>query len=160
MVVRVLTSRRARHIHPVKVSRARIKEISPSINWDMFFEGLDMEHVGVAPGDGEDSQDGHNLFVHDFHYLENLEQNVFGKYSFDELRIYLILRAVNVYTPYLSSAFADAKMVLNDDLYGMTEKSPRSRKCYFLTVRQFKESVGKLFVDTYFPEAAEAAAQV
>ena len=49
--------------------------------------------------------------------------------------------------------------MLNDDLYGMTEKSPRPRKCYFLTVRQFKESVGKLFVDEYFPEVAESAAQ-
>ena len=47
--------------------------------------------------------------------------------------------ATQVYTPYLSSAFTDAKMVLNDDLYGMSEKSPRDRKCYFLTTRQFKE---------------------
>jgi predicted metalloendopeptidase len=81
------------------------------------------------------------------------------QFSFDDLRIYLIYRAVNVYTPYLSSAFTDAKMVLNEDLYGMTEKSPRARKCYYLTVKQFEESVGKLFVDSYFPEVAEAAAQ-
>ena len=70
--------------------------------------------------------------------LLTFTQLLCSKYSFDDIRIYLILRAVNVYTPYLASAFADAKMVLNDDLYGMTEKSPRNRKCYFLVVRQFK----------------------
>jgi len=112
--------------------------------------GLSEDEAGDASGD---------LYLHDFHYLENLEENVWSKFSFDDLRIYLILRAVNVYTPYLSSDFTTAKMVLNDDLYGMTEKSPRPRKCYFLAVRQFKESVGKLFVDTYFPEVAESAAQ-
>jgi len=146
-----------KHVHPVKVSRDRLKEISPSINWDVFFEGMGMPTVGT--GTEEDEIDTDNLFVHDFHYLEKLETNVWSKFSFEELRIYLILRMVNVYAPYLSAAFADAKMVLNDDLYGTTEKSPRDHKCYYMTVRQFKESVGKLFVDTYFPEAAEAAAQ-
>ena len=146
-----------KHVHPVKVSRDRLKEISPSINWDVFFEGMGMATVGT--GTEEDEMDADNLFVHDFHYLEKLETNVWSKFSFEELRIYLILRMVNVYAPYLSAAFADAKMVLNDDLYGTTEKSPRDHKCYYMTVRQFKESVGKLFVDSYFPEAAEAAAQ-
>jgi len=153
----MVSKERFRHIHAVKVSRDRIKELGPSVNWDIFFEGL-----GV-PGVGEDEEDAGegaaDLYLHDFHYLENLEENVWSKFSFDDLRIYLIYRAVNVYTPYLSAAFSDAKMVLNDDLYGMSEKSPRTRKCYFLTVRQFKESIGKLFVDTYFPEVAEAAAQ-
>jgi len=156
----MVTKERMRNIHPVKVSRDRLKEISPSVNWDVFFEGMGMPDVGngAAEEEGGD-QDNDNLFVHDFHYLENLEENVWSKYTFDDLRIYLILRMVNVYTPYLASSFSDAKMVLNDDLYGMTEKSPRARKCYFLTVRQFKESVGKLFVDTYFPDVAEAAAE-
>ena len=151
----MVTKQHFRKIHPVRVLRKRLREISPSISWDTFFEGMALPDVGT-----ELDEDGvGDLYVHDFHYLEHLEKNVWSKYSFDELRIYLIYRAVNVYTPYLSDVFTEAKMPLNDDLYGMSEKTPRERKCYYLTVRQFKEATGKLFVDKYFPEEAEAGAR-
>ena len=41
----------------------------------------------------------------------------------------------------------------------MPRGSPRGRKCYYLTVRQFKEATGKIFVDTYFPQLSEDASR-
>ena len=40
----------------------------------------------------------------------------------------------------------------------MSEESPRWRKCYFLTIKAFKEAAAKLFVDEYFTDETEATA--
>jgi len=85
------------------------------LSLEVAVAGADLLQVAVADAaaaQGDEAGDAAgDLYLHDFHYLENLEENVWSKFSFDELRIYLILRAVNVYTPYLSSAFTNAKMV-------------------------------------------------
>lgn len=70
----MVTKERFRHIHPVKVSRDRIKEISPSVNWDIWFEGMGLSGVGLS--EEEAGEQAGDLYLHDFHYLENLEENV------------------------------------------------------------------------------------
>ncbi|EKX39795.1 hypothetical protein GUITHDRAFT_96523 [Guillardia theta CCMP2712] len=148
-------SSRYERLSYVHVGRESLQRRAPTIDWDMFFSSIKMDMVGTENATA--SKYG-LLALHDVEYLKKLDEDVLSKFSWDDLRCYLRMRTVLVFSPYLSSPFIAGKLIINEQIYGMSEASPRVRKCYFLTTHHFGNSVSKLFVDNFFNESSKQAA--
>jgi len=140
----------------VHIGRETLRQRSPSIDWDSFFSSIKMEMVGT---ENATASEYGLLGLHDVEYLRKLEEEVLRKFSWEDLRCYLRMRVVMVFSPYLSSPFTAAKLIINEQIYGMKAISPRNRKCYFLTTHHFGNSVSRLFVDNFFNESSKETTQ-
>jgi len=150
---------RYKHIHPVLVERADLAKRLPAINWDLYFEGLGLEQIGIA---GKDKEfEGGLVAVHDLAFRRELQALVFERFSFSELRSFLRWRVLWRYDSYLGPRFSDAVLRLNQQVYGTSAKSPRRNKCFNGVTTFFPQGTARMFVDNYFdPSTAEAAEEM
>uniref|UniRef100_A0A7S0M7Y1 Endothelin-converting enzyme 1 n=1 Tax=Cryptomonas curvata TaxID=233186 RepID=A0A7S0M7Y1_9CRYP len=143
--------------HPTPLNLTDVQALCPTVTWAALFDGLGYYGVGKA-WDSERDEPGKTLAVYNPDYLSKLEANVFRAFTFEQLRSYLRWSTLYDYVSYMPADFVDTMVAFNKVLYGTQEKSPRERKCYYVTEGALSVDVSKLFVKAYFPDATKNTA--
>ena len=127
-------------------SVAQLKADYPNINWDQYFNALNiqgLDNVCVF-------QPKSLALVNDM--MKNLKE--------EDVREYLLFKYIDAASPYLSDAFADA----NFDMYsramsGKQVKMPRWKHSLDVPNTLLGEAVGQLYVEKYFPAESKKKMQ-
>ena len=117
---------------------AQLKADYPNINWDQYFNTLNIKNIEKLCVFQPKSLAKVNEM------LKNLKE--------EDVREYLIFKYVDAAAPYLSDAFTDA----NFDMYsramsGQQMKMPRWKHSLDVPNTLLGEAVGQLYVEKYFP---------
>ena len=117
---------------------AQLKTDYPNINWDQYFNALNIKNIEKLCVFQPKSLAKVNEM------LKNLKE--------EDVREYLIFKYVDAAAPYLSDAFTDA----NFDMYsramsGQQMKMPRWKHSLDVPNTLLGEAVGQLYVEKYFP---------
>ena len=117
---------------------AKLKADYPNINWDQYFNKLNIK----TPG---------NVCVFQPKSLAKVNE-MMKSLKEEDVKEYLIFKYIDAAAPYLSDAFADA----NFDMYsramsGKQVKMPRWKHSLDVPNTLLGEAVGQLYVEKYFP---------
>ena len=117
-------------------------DLTPSIDWPARLEAFGLR--------GADT-----VIVGQPEFYSALEQEL-RKTRVEDLKNYLRFHLVDTYAPYLGRAFDDARFDFRGRLLsGQEEQRPRWKRVVDAEERAMGMVVGKLFVQTYFPERAK-----
>lgn len=127
-------------------SVAQLKADYPNINWDQYFNALNIQGLDKVCV----FQPKSLALVNDM--MKNLKE--------EDVREYLIFKYIDAASPYLSDAFADA----NFDMYsramsGKQVKMPRWKHSLDVPNTLLGEAVGQLYVEKYFPAESKKKMQ-
>ena len=127
-------------------SVAQLKADYPNINWDQYFNALNIQGLDKVCV----FQPKSLALVNDM--MKNLKE--------EDVREYLIFNYIDAASPYLSDAFADA----NFDMYsramsGKQVKMPRWKHSLDVPNTLLGEAVGQLYVEKYFPAESKKKMQ-
>ena len=125
---------------------AQLKTDYPNINWDQYFNALNIKNIEKLCVFQPKSLAKVNEM------LKNLKE--------EDVREYLIFKYVDAAAPYLSDAFTDA----NFDMYsramsGQQMKMPRWKHSLDVPNTLLGEAVGQLYVEKYFPAESKKKMQ-
>jgi len=125
-----------------KVNLNGLKEISPNINWDLYFNTINLtatNEINVAQ----------KKFVSG---LSNLVNDI----SINDWKIYLKWKVINSSANYLTSDFEKENFAFYGGvLSGQKEMRPRWKRVLATTDGALGEALGQLYVEKYFPPAAK-----
>ena len=127
-------------------SVAQLKADYPNINWDQYFNALNIQGLDKVCV----FQPKSLALVNDM--MKNLKE--------EDVREYLLFKYIDAASPYLSDAFADA----NFDMYsramsGKQVKMPRWKHSLDVPNTLLGEAVGQLYVEKYFPAESKKKMQ-
>ena len=119
-------------------SVGQLKADYPNINWDQYFNALNIQGLDKVCV----FQPKSLALVNDM--MKNLKE--------EDVREYLLFKYIDAASPYLSDAFADA----NFDMYsramsGKQVKMPRWKHSLDVPNTMLGEAVGQLYVEKFFP---------
>lgn len=137
-----LLERRDPHKTYNKMNLQLISELSPSLDWNAFFD-----QVGI-PEPGEFNV-GQPLFFKEL-------GEIIREQPLEDIKVYLKFHLINDAAPYLSSDFVNQ----NFDFYGKVlsgkeEIQPRWKRVLGSTNSALGEAIGQKFVEKYFPPEAK-----
>ena len=126
-----------------KMSLAQIRELTPSIQWDVYLRAVNApvsEHYIVS---------SLNFF--------RAEEKLLAEHPLDDWKIYMRWQAVHRAAPYLTKAMADEDFdFFFRTLAGQEEQLPRWRRCAHSADRDLGEALGQAYVDRAFPPESKA----
>jgi endothelin-converting enzyme/putative endopeptidase len=126
-----------------KMSLAQIRELTPSIQWDVYLRAVNApvsEHYIVSSP---------NFF--------RAEEKLLAEHPLDDWKIYMRWQAVHQAAPYLTKAMADENFdFFFRTLAGQEEQLPRWRRCTHSADRDLGEALGQAYVDRAFPPESKA----
>ena len=121
-----------------KMSLAQIRELTPSIQWDVYLRAVNApvsEHYIVSSP---------NFF--------RAEETLLTEHPLEHWKIYMRWHAVHQAAPYLTKAMADENFdFFFRTLAGQEEQLPRWRRCTHSADRDLGEALGQAYVDRAFP---------
>ncbi|MCC7497373.1 MAG: M13 family metallopeptidase [Bryobacterales bacterium] len=131
-----------------KLTRAQLKELTPSFHWDDYLAGM-----GVA------TVNSFNVTEPAF-YKEM--QSLIATRPLADWKTYLRWHAAHSRAPYLSSPFVQANFdFYGRQLRGVPQLQPRWKRCVHYVDRDLGEALGKVFVArTFGPEVKAAALEM
>ena len=126
-----------------KMSLAQIRELTPSIQWDVYLRAVNApvsEHYIVSSP---------NFF--------RAEEKLLAEHPLEQWKIYMRWQAVHQAAPYLTKAMADENFdFFFRTLAGQEEQLPRWRRCTHSADRDLGEALGQAYVDRAFPPESKA----
>ena len=126
-----------------KMSLAQIRELTPSIQWDVYLRAVNApvsEHYIVSSP---------NFF--------RAEEKLLAEHPLEHWKIYMRWQAVHRAAPYLTKAMADENFdFFFRTLAGQEEQLPRWRRCTHSADRDLGEALGQAYVDRAFPPESKA----
>jgi len=126
-----------------KMSLAQIRELTPSIQWDVYLRAVNApvsEHYIVSSP---------NFF--------RAEETLLTEHPLEHWKIYMRWHAVHQAAPYLTKAMADENFdFFFRTLAGQEEQLPRWRRCTHSADRDLGEALGQAYVDRAFPPESKA----
>jgi putative endopeptidase len=126
-----------------KMSLAQIRELAPSIQWDVYLRAVNApvsEHYIVSSP---------NFF--------RAEEKLLAEHPLEHWKIYMRWQAVHQAAPYLTKAMADENFdFFFRTLAGQEEQLPRWRRCTHSADRDLGEALGQAYVDRAFPPESKA----
>ncbi|HVR25819.1 MAG TPA: M13 family metallopeptidase [Candidatus Polarisedimenticolia bacterium] len=126
-----------------KMSLAQIRELTPSIQWDVYLRAVNApvsEHYIVSSP---------NFF--------RAEEKLLTEHPLEHWKIYMRWHAVHQAAPYLTKAMADENFdFFFRTLAGQEEQLPRWRRCTHSADRDLGEALGQAYVDRAFPPESKA----
>jgi putative endopeptidase len=125
-----------------KMTVAELQKISPSFDWNRYFEAL-----------GNVKIESLNVCMPDF--ITGMD-NVIDKTSLETIRFYLKWNVLRSSAPYLSDDFAQAHFdFYSKYLSGQLIMRPRWKRVLDVTSSALGELIGQLYVEKHFPEIAK-----
>ncbi len=126
-----------------KMSRAQLKQLAPSVDWDALLRALGQERVQTV-----------NVIEPAFY--QALEKELHA-HPIGEWKSYLRWNLVRDYSSYLSTPFVNAHFdFYSRYLRGVPEMQPRWRRCVQWVDRDLGEALGQVFVQKTFTPQTKA----
>ena len=126
-----------------KMSLAQIRDLTPSIQWDVYLKAVNApasEHYIVSSPDF-------------FRALDKL----LAEHPLEHWKIYMRWQAIHRAAPYLTKAMADENFnFFARTLAGQEEELPRWRRCTHWADHDLGEALGQAYVDRAFPPESKA----
>ena len=112
------------------------------INWIAYRDALNMP------------KDIDKVDVSQLDPLHEVEK-VLAETSVEDLKAYMELKVVKAYSRFLSDAFTDRSFEASKAISGVQEQEPRWKRAVNTISGNLGETIGKLYVAEYFPEASK-----
>ncbi len=126
-----------------KMSLAQLRELTPSINWDVYLKAVNSpvsEHYLVSSPDF-------------FRALDKL----LAEHPLEHWKIYMRWQLIHHSAPYLTKAMDDENFnFFARTLAGQEQQLPRWRRCTHYADRDLGEALGQAYVDRAFPPESKA----
>ena len=120
-----------------RMAKKELMALSPSFNWNRYFEGAGTPPVGSL-----------NVAVPDF--FKQME-SMLGSTSLENWKTYLTWQLAHSMAPLLPTAFVNEDFAFyGKTLTGQKELRPRWKRCVALTDNQLGEALGRAFVERAF----------
>lgn len=125
-----------------KVAIPELEEISPNINWKLYFSSLGLADPGMI-----------NISQKEF--FIGLSP-IFKKYSVNQWQDYLSWQLVNASASYMSQDFVDQNFeFFGKTLSGQQQLLPRWKRVMSTTSGGLGEAIGQLYVERHFPASSK-----
>ena len=82
-------------------------------------------------------------------------EDILANASIDDLKSYMELQVIKTCSGYLSDDFTDRAFEASKTISGVQEQQPRWKRAVGLISGYLSESIGKLYVQEYFPESSK-----
>jgi putative endopeptidase len=126
-----------------KMSLAQIRELTPSIEWDVYLQAV------KAP-----ASDHYIVTSPDFF---RAEEKLLAEHPLDHWKAYLRWQVIHRAAPYLTKAMVDENFdFFAHTLAGQEQQLPRWRRCTGAADRDLGEALGQAYVDRAFPPESRA----
>jgi putative endopeptidase len=126
-----------------KMSLAQIRELTPSIDWDVYLKAV------KAP-----SSDHYIVTSPDFFHAE---EKLLVEHPLDQWKTYLRWHVIARSAHYLTKAMVDENFdFFYRTLAGQEQNEPRWRRCVHNADRDLGEALGQAYVDRAFPPESKA----
>jgi putative endopeptidase len=126
-----------------KMSLAQIRELTPSIQWEVYLRAVNApvsEHYIVSSPD-----------------FFRAEDKLLAEHPLEHWKTYMRWQAIHHAAPYLTKAMADEDFnFFYRTLAGQEEQLPRWRRCTHSADRDLGEALGQAYVDRAFPPESKA----
>ncbi len=119
-----------------------LKQLSPNFNWDLYFKTIKLDSTN-------------EINVMQIKFFKGLS-DLIKTTPVDDWKIYLKWKIINSAANYLSDDFVNENFNFYGKIFsGQKEISPRWKRVLQTTNHALGESVGKMYVEKYFPPAAK-----
>jgi putative endopeptidase len=126
-----------------KMSRAQIRELTPSIDWESYL------NLVKAP-----ASDHYIVTSPDFF---RAEEKLLQQHPLEHWKIYLRWQVIHRSAPFLTKALVDENFdFFAHTLAGAEQQQPRWRRCVRAADRDLGEALGQAYVDRAFPPDSKA----
>jgi putative endopeptidase len=126
-----------------KMSLAQIRELTPTIQWEVYLKAVN------AP-----ASDHYIVTSPDFF---RAEEKLLAEHPLEHWKIYMRWQTIHHAAPYLTKAMADENFAFfAHTLAGQEEPLPRWRRCTHWADRDLGEALGQAYVDRAFPPESKA----
>jgi len=126
-----------------KMSPAQIRELTPSIQWDVYRKAVD------APATD-------HYIVSSPEFFRALDK-LLTEHPLEHWKTYMRWQAIHRAAPYLTKGMADENFnFFAHTLAGQEEELPRWRRCTHWADRDLGEALGQAYVDRAFPPESKA----
>jgi putative endopeptidase len=122
-------------------SMSELKDMYPNIPWDRYF----VETMNINP---------EQVIVTEINSVKQAD-NLFGSLSDREKKDYYMWQYVRQAAPYLSDDFTNAGFEFSKVMSGVEKQQPRWKRALNTTQGLLGESIGKLYVEQYFPASSK-----
>ena len=124
------------------------------MSWDQLlqdFKGIDWVGYRDALNMPKDIDKVNISQLEPLHEVED----ILATTSLEDLKSYMELHVIKAYSSYLSDAFTDRQFEANKIITGVQEQQPRWKRAVAAISGNLGETIGKLYVAEYFPEASK-----
>jgi putative endopeptidase len=126
-----------------KMSLAQIRELTPSIDWEVYLKAVN------APASGHYIVTSPDFF--------RAEEKLLGEHPIEQWKAYLRWHLIIRAAPYLTKAMVDERFdFFFRTLAGQEQNEPRWRRCVHNADRDLGEALGQAYVDRAFPPESKA----
>ncbi|MGB9363308.1 MAG: M13 family metallopeptidase, partial [Candidatus Sulfotelmatobacter sp.] len=126
-----------------RMSLAQIRELMPSIEWDVYLKAVN------AP-----SSDHYIVTSPDFFRAED---KLLAEHPLEHWKVYMRWQLIHNAAPYLTKAMVDENFnFFSKTLAGQEKELPRWRRCTHWADRDLGEALGQAYVDRAFPPESKA----
>ena len=115
------------------------------------FKGIDWVGYRDALGMPKDIDQVNISQLEPLHEVEKILANT----SLDDLKSYVELQIIRSYSGFLSDAFEDRAFEAQKAISGVQEQQPRWKRAVATISGSLGETIGKLYVQEYFPESSK-----
>jgi putative endopeptidase len=126
-----------------KMSLVQLRELTPTINWDVYLKAVNApvsEHYIVSSPD-----------------FFRAEEKLLEEHPLEHWKVYMRWQVIHHAAPYLTKAMADENFnFFSRTLAGQEEQLPRWRRCVHSADRDLGEALGQAYVDRAFPPDSRA----
>ena len=115
------------------------------------FKGIDWESYRVAINYPKDIDTVNVAQLDPLHEVEDVLANT----SLDDLKAYMEIHVIKAYAGFLSDDFTDRMFEATKAIAGVQEQQPRWKRAVSTISGNLGETIGKLYVQKYFPETSK-----
>jgi len=124
------------------------------MSWEQLlkdFKGLDWVGYRDALGYPKDIDKVNISELEPLHEVEDILNNT----SIEDLKSYMELHVISAFSSYLSDDFGNREFEANKAITGVQEQQPRWKRAVNIISGDLGETIGKLYVQEYFPESSK-----
>ncbi len=124
------------------------------MSWEQLlkdFKGLDWVGYRDALGYPKDIDKVNISELEPLHEVEDILNNT----SIEDLKSYMELHVISAFSSYLSDDFGNREFEASKAITGVQEQQPRWKRAVNIISGDLGETIGKLYVQEYFPESSK-----